>query len=231
MSKLIFQGKTKDVYTTDDSKVVRLQFKDDLIGKDGKFEPGGDQVALTMDGIGALNCQVSQKFFKLLTQQGVPNHYISAENDSMLVKRVQQFGYGLEVIVRYKAVGSFYRRYARYIEEGEDLSGVVEFALKDNERGDPFANFDTLAELGLLIDWQCTKIMELANKVGRIIKSFLAEGGLDVYDMKLEFGIVDGAILLADEISATSMRVYQNGIWMDDPVELSKRMLAIKSDE
>ena len=227
MGKLIYKGKTKDVYATDDPNIVRLHFKDDLIGKDGKFEPGGDEIALTMDGIGALNCQVSEKFFKLLEQENVPSHYVSAENDSMLVKQVTQFGDGMEVIVRYKAVGSFYKRYAKYVKEGENLSGVVEFTLKDDARRDPFVNFATLAELGLLIDWQCTKITDLANKTGRIIRSFLAKDNLEVYDMKLEFGIVDGQILLADEISATCMRVYENGIWMGDPMELSRRILAI----
>ena len=131
--KRIYQGKTKDVYEKEDG-TIRLMFKDEMTGKDGVFDPGENQVGLTVEGSGRSGLKVSQYFFECLNQAGIQTHFLAAdlEEKSMDVKKAVVFGQGLEVICRYKAVGSFIRRYADYIESGADLNGYVEITIKDD---------------------------------------------------------------------------------------------------
>ena len=135
---LIYKGKTKDVYQDKDGEIV-LFFKDDMTGKDGKFDPGENQVGLTVEGSGKAGLKMTSYFFEKINAAGIPTHYIDAniEDRQMRVKKVSVFGHGLEVICRYRAVGSFIRRYGDYIEEGAPLNAYVEMTLKDDERQDP----------------------------------------------------------------------------------------------
>src|SRR5690625_1788524 len=132
--KLIYEGKTKDVYQRNDGN-IQFHFKDDVTGEDGKFDPGADTVGAVIDGVGRANLQMSTFFFKMLNELNIPTHYIAANLDeqTMIVKNVAMFGYGLEVICRFRAVGSFYRRYSAYCKEGEKLNSLVEFTLKDDD--------------------------------------------------------------------------------------------------
>src|SRR5690606_11764618 len=143
--------KTKDVYRLEDNQIL-LKFKDDVTGENGVFDPGANTVGLTIDGAGKSGLKMTKYFFERLNSLQVPTHYISADIDdvSMVVKDAQVLGKGLEVICRYKAVGSFYRRYAAYCQEGQDLDKFVEVTIKDDERGDPVISKDALAMLGVL---------------------------------------------------------------------------------
>src|SRR5699024_3667738 len=119
------------------------------------------------------------------------------------------FGNGLEVICRYKAVGSFYRRYGQYCEEGEDLSEFIEFTLKDDLRNDPPISKDGLIILKLLNKEEYDEIKRLTKEISRIVKNELMKKDLDLYDIKLEFGKDNtGKIMLIDEISCCIIRVY-----------------------
>src|SRR5699024_10726544 len=114
--------------------------------EDGTFDPGADQVGLTVAGAGKSGLLVTTYFFKRLEEANIPTHYIKTdENDvAMYVRDAEMFGNGLEVICRYRAVGSFYKRYAQYCREGQKLDAFVEVTIKDDERSDPPINKDAL---------------------------------------------------------------------------------------
>jgi phosphoribosylaminoimidazole-succinocarboxamide synthase len=149
--KLLYKGKTKDVYEID-ADTVLLQFKDDVTGENGVFDPGANTVGLSIDGMGKSGLRLTEFFFKKLSEKNIPTHFISADigNATMTVQKAEAFGKGLEVICRYKAVGSFLRRYGMYAKEGQDLDAFVEVTLKDDARNDPPITKDALAMLNLL---------------------------------------------------------------------------------
>lgn len=220
--KLIYKGKTKDVYHSDKNQVV-LKFKDEVTGVDGVFDPGADVVGLTIYGAGKAGLRMSTYFFRKLEEIGIPTHFIDANLDksTMTVKDVDMFGKGLEVICRFKAVGSFYDRYGAYCKEGQHLDAFVEVTIKDDERGDPPISADALEELNILNKEEYQVIKGLTKKISRIIQEDLAKKGLDLYDIKLEFGRDKKTqeIILIDEISGGNMRVYQNAESIP-PIEL-----------
>ena len=150
--KLVYEGKTKDVYSLENGNVM-LKFKDDCTGKDGVFDPGENTVGLTIEGIGKANLQTSVYYFELLKQAGVKTHYVSAnvEDATMEVLPGKVFGHGLEVICRLVATGSFIRRYGAYIADGTKLEGgYVECTFKNDEKGDPLVTGEGLAALGIM---------------------------------------------------------------------------------
>lgn len=226
--KLITKGKTKDVYLGEDGNYI-LKFKDDVTGTDGVFDPGANTVGLTIDGMGQSGLKMTTHFFKLLESKGIPTHYVDSniEEGTMTVKKAEVFGEGLEVICRYKAVGSFLRRYGKYAEEGQDLDGFVEVTLKDDERQDPPITEDALSMLGILSHEEYKTLKNLTLEICQIIKNELASKGIDLYDIKLEFGRVgeDGHIALIDEVSGGNMRAYKDGEYIE-PMELEKLILA-----
>jgi len=227
MEKL-YSGKTKDVYEAQDPDAVRLVFKDDVTGKDGVFDPGENQVGLTIDGAGLLNLAVTHKVFKFLVDAGIYTHFIDADENSMTVHKATPFGNGLEVVVRYRATGSFMRRFGQYAEEGQRLHGLVEITIKDDDRNDPPATKEILEALNLLTSDEHDRIVTLAKKICDIIRFVLLENDMDLYDIKLEFGRdKDGALMLIDEVSAGCMRVYKNGEHIKDPMKLSQLILAM----
>lgn len=218
----IYQGKTKDVYAKEDGN-IRLFFKDDMTGKDGVFDPGENQVGLTVDGSGRSGLAVSQYFFEHLEANGIATHYLAADLDekTMDVKKATVFGQGLEVICRFRAFGSFIRRYGAYIESGEPLASYVEVTIKDDERQDPVISEDALNLLGILKEDEYHIIKEKTIQISTLIKEELAAKGLDLYDIKLEFGrsAETGEVILIDELSGGNMRVF-NGDQSVYPLDL-----------
>src|SRR5699024_6941483 len=147
---LIYKGKTKDIYALDNGNIL-MKFKDDVTGKDGVFDPGENQVGLSIDGAGNAGLRLTEYFFEKLKANHIPTHYVKSNPDenSMEVKKAKALGKGLEFIYRYKAVGSFYRRYGKYIEEGSDLPGLFEVTIKDDTAGDPTFSNDHLEVQGI----------------------------------------------------------------------------------
>jgi len=222
----VYTGKTKDVYSLEDGNYL-LKFKDDCTGENGVFDPGANQVCLTIEGAGKAGLRLTKLFFERLEKQGIPTHYIDADidNETMIVKPATTFGNGVEVICRYRAVGSFMRRYGLYAKEGQPLDAFVEFTLKDDEREDPPITEDGLEVLGLLNREECQRIKELTREICGIIKDELAKKGIELYDIKLEFGREEsGKIVLIDEISGGNMRAYQDGQRLE-PLELENKLL------
>ena len=141
---------------------------------------------------------------------------------------IYTFGKGLEVICRYKAVGSFYRRYSDYVSEGQDLDAYVEMTFKNDEKGDPLVTKDGLVLLGIMSEKQYDEIKEMTKKITKIVADDLKEKGLDLYDIKFEFGYdASGSVMLIDEIASGNMRVYKDGKYID-PMTLSKLFFAEK---
>ncbi len=224
---LIYSGKTKDVYELEDGNYM-LKFKDDVTGEDGVFDPGANGVGLKMEGAGKAGLRLTKLFFERLKAEGVPTHYIAADIDeaTMTVKPAEVFGEGLEVICRYRAVGSFYRRYGKYVEEGQKLDSYVEFTLKDDEREDPLITKDALEMLGVLTNEEYEEVKELTKKITAIVQDELSKKDIELYDIKFEFGKIGNSdeIVLIDEISGGNMRAFKDGEYIE-PLELEKLML------
>lgn len=224
---LVYHGKTKDVYKLPDGN-YRLQFKDDVTGKDGVFDPGANHVGLKIEGAGAAALALTKFFYEKLNSQGVPTHFLSANlaENTMDVLPATLFGSGLEVICRFKAVGSFLRRYGRYVKEAADLDAFVEITLKDDDREDPPITKDALAMLNLMTNEEYETVVSLTKKIAHFVKAELKAKGLDLYDIKFEFGRIgkDQHLALIDEISGGNMRAYQNGKYVD-PLTVEKIML------
>lgn len=223
--KKVYTGKTKDVYLKEDGIFV-LKFKDDCTGADGVFDPGMNTVGLQIAGSGKAGLRLTAHFMKILKTKGIKTHFIDSNIDKgeMTVKSATPFGKGVEVICRFRAVGSFYRRYGDYISEGTVLPAYVEMTLKDDIREDPLITKDALAVLGIMTEKEYETITAETRKIASVIKNELAEKNIELYDIKFEFGKVDGEILLIDEISGGNMRAFENGCWLM-PLELTKRVL------
>ena len=224
---LVYTGKTKNVFALDNGNYL-LKFKDDCTGKDGVFDPGENSVGLTIDGVGDVNLRMSIYFFEKLNAAGITTHYVNAdlENTTMEVLPAKVFGHGLEVICRHKAVGSFYRRYAEYIEEGADLPAYVETTFKNDELGDPIVTKDGLVALGVMTAEQYEDIKIMTQQITKIVADDLKEKGLVLYDIKFEFGYdKEGKVMLIDEIASGNMRVYKDGKYID-PMTLSELFFA-----
>ncbi|MCM3740747.1 phosphoribosylaminoimidazolesuccinocarboxamide synthase [Oceanobacillus luteolus] len=222
-----YEGKTKDVYELEDGNFL-LKFKDDVTGEDGVFDPGANTVGLTIEGAGRAGLKVTTLFFEKLKERNIPTHYIASdlENTTMTVVPATVFGEGLEVICRYRAVGSFLRRYGKYAEEGQALDSFVEVTLKDDERGDPPISKDALEMLGILTSEEYETLKKLTIDISEVVKEELARKDIELYDIKLEFGRDKaGDILLIDEISGGNMRAYRKGEYIE-PLELEKILTA-----
>ena len=187
----IYQGKTKDVYKLENGNVL-LKFKDDCTGKDGVFDPGENSVGLQIEGIGKANLETSIKFFEILKEAGVKTHYVSADLDNvtMEVLPATVFGHGLEVICRLKATGSFIRRYGEYIDDGTPIEGgYVETTFKN----------DALVVLGIMTAEMYDSMKAQTLQITKIVAAELAKLGLDLYDIKFEFGYNKDEVILIDE--------------------------------
>ena len=226
--KLTYSGKTKDVYELDNGNYL-LKFKDDVTGENGVFDPGANTVGLVMEGAGRAGLSLTKFFFEKLKSAGIPTHYIDAniEEATMTVMPATVFGKGLEVICRYRAVGSFLRRYGLYAEEGQALDAFVEVTLKDDNRQDPPISKSALEMLGILSADEYATLEGLTKQISQVVKDELSAKGIELYDIKLEFGRTrsDNQVILIDEISGGNMRAYKDGVYIE-PLELEKLMLA-----
>lgn len=224
--ELVYTGKTKDVYALENGN-YRLKFKDDCTGKDGKFDPGENAVGLTIEGVGRVNLRMSVYFFEKLKAAGIKTHYVSADMDecTMDVLPARVFGHGLEVICRRKAVGSFIRRYGEYIETGADLPCYVETTFKDDAKGDPLVTKDALAALNVMTEAQYDSLKDQTQRITMIVQDEMASRGMELYDIKFEFGYVGDEVILIDEIASGNMRVYKDGQYIE-PMALSELFFA-----
>ena len=201
MKKLeqIYEGKAKKVYATDDMKVVIIDYKDDATAFNG-LKKG------TIIGKGVVNNKVSNHFFRLLENEGIPTHCVEQISDrETAVRRVEIFP--VEVIVRNRAAGSFSKRMG--VPEGTSLDCVVlEYSYKNDALGDPFINSYYIRALKLASDEEMERVKEYALRVNEILSAYLSALGIELIDFKLEFGRFDGRVILADEISPDTCRFW-----------------------
>ena len=226
-NKLVYRGKTKDVFALESGNYL-LKFKDDCTGKDGVFDPGENSVGLTIEGVGDVNLRMSIYYFEKMNAAGIYTHYVNADlaSTTMEVLPAKPFGKGLEVICRHKAVGSFYRRYSDYVEEGADLPAYVEMTFKNDAKGDPLVTREGLIALGVMTGEQYDDVAEMTRKITQIVADELKTRGLILYDIKFEFGYDEnGKVMLIDEVASGNMRVYRDGEYVD-PMTLSELFFA-----
>ncbi len=201
MKKLeqIYEGKAKKVYSTDDADYVIVDYKDDATAFNGQKKG-------TIVGKGIVNNKVSNHYFKLLEENGIPTHFEKQLSDrETLVKKVEIVP--VEVIIRNKAAGSFSKRVG--VEEGTELKcTIIEFSYKKDELGDPLINDYYIRALGLATDEEMDKIKEYSFKINDILTEYLKGLGVELIDFKLEFGRFHGQIVLADEISPDTCRYW-----------------------
>mgnify|MGYP002515790534 FL=1 len=224
---LVYKGKTKDVYELENGNYL-LKFKDDVTGTDGVFDPGANTVGLSIEGAGKAGLRLTKFFFEKLNNMGIPTHYVDAdiENATMTVLPAKMFGKGVEVICRYRAVGSFMRRYGMYATEGQPLDAYVEVTLKDDDRNDPLITDEGLDMLGIMTKEEYKVLADLTKKISQVVKDELAKKDMELYDIKFEFGRIgdDNHIALIDEISGGNMRAYKDGEYVE-PLKLEELML------
>lgn len=204
MQKLeqLYEGKAKQVFKTDQPGLYWVQYKDDATAFDG-LKKG------TINNKGTLNNLISIHFFKMLEQHGITNHFVEAINDREMIVRAVKIIL-VEVVVRNIAAGSLAKRLG--MEEGTPLRHtIVEYYYKSDELHDPMINDDHISVLELATPEQMSYIRDIALKVNDIMRTYLAERGLDLIDFKLEFGVDhDGKVILADEISPDTCRFWDS---------------------
>nr|WP_315020570.1 phosphoribosylaminoimidazolesuccinocarboxamide synthase [uncultured Aminipila sp.] len=197
--EMVYEGKAKKVYKTDDPKLFIVDYKDDATAFNG-LKKG--QIA----GKGVVNNTMANIIFKMLEEKGIPTHLVEQLNErETLVKAVKILP--LEVIIRNVSAGSFSKRYG--VEEGIAFKQpVLEFSYKNDELGDPLINDDHILALELSTAEQLADVKKYAYAVNEALKEFFLDRDLKLIDFKIEFGLYDGNVILADEISPDTCRLW-----------------------
>ena len=199
--ELLYEGKAKKVYTTENPDVLIVDYKDDATAFNG-VKKG------TIVGKGVVNNRMTNHIFRMLEEKGIPTHYIEELSDrETAVKKVEIVP--LEVIVRNVAAGTFSKKLG--IEEGfKLLSPTLEFSYKNDELGDPMINDYYAVAIGAATREEIDKITELVFKINEILVDYFKSIKVDLIDFKVEFGRYKGQIILADEISPDTCRFWDS---------------------
>lgn len=197
--KMLYEGKAKRVYATPDPDLYHIEYKDDATAFNGEKKG-------TIVGKGVVNNKMTAIVFKMLEDQGVPTHFIKLLSDNeQLVKAVTILP--LEVIVRNVIAGSMAKRLG--IEEGTETNHTIfELCYKNDDFGDPLINDDHAIAMGLATAEQIATIRTYTYKINEILKAFFLERGIKLVDFKIEFGVHKGEVILADEISPDTCRLW-----------------------
>ena len=200
--KQLYEGKAKIIYATEDPELIIQYFKDDATAFNAAKKG-------TIAGKGVMNNKISTKIFEFLTSQGIPTHFEKNLSDrEMLVKKVEIVP--VEVIIRNKAAGSLCRLLG--LKEGMALaSTVLEFCYKRDDLGDPLINESHVLALKMATEAEVEAIRKYTLKINELLTKFFANLGLELIDFKLEFGRYKGKIILADEISPDTCRLWEIG--------------------
>ena len=201
--KLLYEGKAKRIYATDTTGILLSQYKDDATAFNARKKG-------QISGKGAVNCTVATLLFRYLERKGVVTHFVEQLSpNEMTVKAVEILP--IEVVVRNRAAGTLCKRLG--LERGQELSPpLVEFFYKNDELGDPLITTDHIALLQLATPEQVDLLRTRAREIDRLLQEFFLQCGLELIDFKLEFGeLPDGSIVLADEISPDTCRLWDIG--------------------
>jgi len=197
--EMVYEGKAKKVYKTNNPKQYIVEYKDDATAFNGEKKG-------TITGKGVVNNKMSAALFALLEKEGVPTHQLELLNDrESLVKAVKILP--LEVIVRNVAAGSLAQRLG--LEEGVPMKEtVLEFSYKNDALGDPMINDYHIRAMEFATEEQLDAVKAYAIKVNEVLKNFFLEINIKLIDFKLEFGVYEGKVILADEISPDTCRLW-----------------------
>ena len=195
----LYRGKAKSVFATDDPELLVMLFRDDTSAFDGKKRE-------QLERKGSVNNRFNAFVMEKLAAAGIPTHFVRRLDDrETLVKRLTMLP--LECVVRNLAAGSLCRRYG--IEEGRVLTPpTFEFFLKSDPLGDPMVNDYHIHSLGWAEAWQVERMKELTFRINDILAPLFLAGGMVLVDYKLEFGLINGALLLGDEVTPDGCRVW-----------------------
>ncbi len=202
IKEMLYEGKAKQVFATENPEIVMVHYKDDATAFNG-LKKG------TITGKGVINNRVTNFMMKKLEGEGVPTHFVEELNDrDTLVKKVQIVP--LEVIIRNISAGSFAKRFG--VEEGIVFENpTIEYSYKNDDLGDPMINTAQALALKLATPAEIETIRTMSFKINDVMKAFFKEVGVDLVDFKLEFGrLTDGTIVLADEISPDTCRFWDS---------------------
>lgn len=199
MTKPLYEGKAKQVFATENPDELLVYFKDDATAFNGEKKG-------TIVNKGVLNNKISTFFFEMLGQAGIPHHFIKQVSDrEMLVKKLAILP--IEVVVRNIAAGSLAKRIGW--EEGRKMpSPVVELYYKDDALGDPMINDSHIAAMGIATPEQVQNLKDMAVKINELLTAYLKTKNIELIDFKLEFGTHKGQVLLGDEISPDTCRLW-----------------------
>lgn len=197
--ELLYEGKAKKVYTTENEDILIVDYKDDATAFNG-IKKG------TIAGKGVINNRMTNHVFKLLEQEGVPTHFVEELSDrETAVKKVEIVP--LEVIIRNIAAGSFSKRLG--VEEGITFKEpTIEFSYKNDDLGDPLINGYFAVALNLATWEEIETIKKYAFKVNEVLKAYFLKADIKLVDFKIEFGRYHGSIILADETSPDTCRLW-----------------------
>ncbi|WP_368916048.1 phosphoribosylaminoimidazolesuccinocarboxamide synthase [Exiguobacterium acetylicum] len=196
----LYEGKAKRLYTTQEQDVLRIVYKDEATAFNGEKKE-------VFAGKGELNNRLTSHFFEILEQAGIPTHFIERVSErEQLVRRVTIIP--LEVVVRNVVAGSLSKRLG--IEEGTVLeTPIVEFYYKDDTLGDPLVTSSHINLLKIATSEELEELSDKALRVNEVLQSYFCQNGITLIDFKLEYGkTADGTILLADEISPDTCRLW-----------------------
>lgn len=199
MNRLLYEGKAKRVWTTPNPDELVIEFKDSLTAFDGRK-------CAELKGKGELNCRISARFFKLLSDSGVENHLIRQLDQTRLLVRALKM-IQLEAVVRNRAAGHILARLG--LAQGHRFNRpIVEFYYKNDALGDPLVNQDHISELELTSPEELVEMRQLSLKVNDLLSRFLSTRGIELIDFKLEFGRYSGKTLVGDEITPDTCRFW-----------------------
>ena len=198
-TELLYEGKAKKVYRTEDPKYYVVSYKDDATAFNGEKKG-------TIVGKGVVNNRMSNIMCQMLAEHGIETHFVEELNDRETVVKAVEI-VPLEVIVRNVAAGSFSKRFG--VEEGTVLKNpTIEFCLKDDALGDPMINDYHILALGIATEEELKTMTEMTFKINELLKAYFEKIGVKLIDFKIELGRVDGKIILADEISPDTCRFW-----------------------
>lgn len=197
--EMLYEGKAKKVYKTDDETLFIVDYKDDATAFNG-IKKG------TIVGKGIINNKMSNLVFQYLEKNGISTHFVEELSDrETVVKKVEIVP--LEVIVRNVAAGSFSKKYG--VEEGTALNNpILEFSYKNDALGDPMINDSQILAIGIATKEELQTISEMVLQINELMKQYFKEIGIKLIDFKVEFGCCEGKIILADEISPDTCRLW-----------------------
>lgn len=196
---LIYEGKAKQVYATSDPDIVRMTYKDDATAFDGAKKG-------TISNKGRINNRIACMLFEMLEKEGIPTHLVEKPDDrNVLVRKLEMLP--VEVVVRNVVAGSMAKRLGK--EEGMELpSPILELYYKNDDLHDPMINDYHALVMGWLTRDQLNTITARTLTINRVLKEFFAKIGIILVDFKLEFGLFQGQVLLGDEISPDTCRLW-----------------------